>query len=106
MYSAYNTLGAILKDYAKIDKELIKHISEISRIKLSESEMEEYAKELSDVLGAFKILGDIETPDEPAYHPIETMDRLREDIVKKTDWDPLSNAKSKEGKYFKGPKIV
>ncbi len=95
-----------MEDYVKIDKELIKHICEVARINLSESEIETYVNELSEVLGAFKILEEVDAPEQPAYHPIETTDRLREDEVKKTLWDPLSNAKATEGRYFKGPKIV
>lgn len=90
----------------KIDRATMDHISMLAKLNLSEAEKVRYAKELSDVLEAFKVLDGIDAKDEPSFHPIEIKDRMREDEVKQTKWDPLGNAKAVDGKYFKGPKIV
>jgi aspartyl-tRNA(Asn)/glutamyl-tRNA(Gln) amidotransferase subunit C len=100
-------VGAILDKASKIDRATMEHICALAKLNLTEKEMDSYAKELSDVLEAFKVLDGIDTKsDEPAFHPIEIKDRLRDDEVKTTKWDPLGNAKATEGRYFKGPKIV
>lgn len=99
-------MGAILDKSGKIDKATMEHICSIAKLNLTEAEMDKYAKELSDVLEAFKVLDTIDAKDEPAFHPIEIKDRLRDDVVKPTKWNPLGNAKSTEKEYFTGPKIV
>ena len=84
----------------------MEHICLLAKLNLTDSEKESYARELSDVLEAFKVLDGIDAKDEPAFHPIEIRDRLREDKVKLTKWNPLGNAKSVDKKYITGPKIV
>ena len=91
---------------SKIDRKMMEHICLLAKLNLTESEMASYAKELSDVLEAFKVLDSIDANDGPAFHPIEIKDRLREDEVKPTKWDPLGNVKATENRYIKGPKIV
>ena len=91
---------------SKIDRAMMDHICLLAKLNLTDTEKNSYAKELSDVLEAFKVLDGIDAKDEPAFHPIEIKDRLREDEVKPTKWDPLGNVKASENKYIKGPKIV
>lgn len=91
---------------SKIDRKTMEHICMLAKLNLSEAEKESYARELSEVLEAFKVLDSIDAKDEPAFHPIEIRDRLRDDVVKKTKWNPLGNARSVDKKYFTGPKIV
>jgi aspartyl-tRNA(Asn)/glutamyl-tRNA(Gln) amidotransferase subunit C len=93
-------------DYWKIDKKLIERIEHVARIKLTDREKEMYAKQLSDVLAAFKQIDGIETSDSPAFHPITVENVWREDKANPTEWDPLGNSKHKEQGYFKGPRIV
>lgn len=90
----------------KIDRATMEHICLLAKLNLTEAEKDSYAKELSDVLEAFKVLDGIDARDEPAFHPIEIKDRLREDEVRPTKWDPLGNAKATEKGYFRGPKII
>ena len=85
----------------------MEHICLLAKLNLTETEMDGYARELSDVLEAFKVLDGIDVKDDqPAFHPIEIKDRLREDEVKPTSWAPLGNAKATDKGYFRGPKII
>jgi aspartyl-tRNA(Asn)/glutamyl-tRNA(Gln) amidotransferase subunit C len=94
-------------DYWKIDKELVKRVTRNSRLKLSEEEIEKFTKQLSDILSAFKKIDKVDTTNvKPSFHPQEIKNVFREDIAKEWKWDPLANTKHKEGKYFKGPKVV
>lgn len=94
-------------DYWKIDKELVKRVADNARLKLTEEEVEKFTKQLEDILSTFKEIDEVDTKNvEPSFHPQEIKNVLREDEVKKFDWNPLENTKHKEGKYFKGPRIV
>lgn len=76
-------------------------------MKLSENETEIFTRQLKDVLEAFKSLDEVNTEKvKPSFHPQEISDVYREDEAEKFDWEPLSNTKHKEKKYFKGPRIV
>lgn len=96
-----------MTDYWKIDKELVKRVSDNARLKLTEEETEKFTKQMSDILGAFRSLDEVDTKDvKPSFHPQEISDVYREDKAEKFDWRPLANTKNKEKKYFKGPRIV
>lgn len=91
----------------KVDKKLVEHVADISRLKLSEQETEKFTQQLKDVLEAFKSLDEVDTDKvKPSFHPQEISDVYREDKAEKFDWDPLKNTKHKEKKYFKGPRII
>lgn len=96
-----------MPDYWKIDKELVKKVADNARLKLSEQEIEKFTKQLEDILQAFKEIDKVNTANvKPSFHPQEIKNIFREDKVKEWKWNPLSNTKHKEGKNFKGPKIV
>ena len=96
-----------MEKYGKIDKRVIEHICEIAKLTLDEDEKEMYAKELNSVLEAFKQMEEVDVSGiEPSFHPYKVENVWREDVVKKTDWDPLYNTKHKEKGLFKGPSIV
>ena len=92
---------------AEVTKETIKHVAKIARLQLTEDEIERFTVQLKDVLDSFKKIDAVDTKDvKPSFHPQEIKNVFREDKVKKWKWDPLENTKHKEGKHFKGPKIV
>ncbi len=95
-----------MADYWKIDKKLIDRICAVARLTLTEKEKEMYVKQLQDVLEAFKQIDGIESKESPAFHSVSVENVWRDDVAKKTDWEPLGNAKQKENGYFKGPRIV
>jgi aspartyl-tRNA(Asn)/glutamyl-tRNA(Gln) amidotransferase subunit C len=96
-----------VSDYWKIDKELMERVASNARLKLTDEEMEKFLKQLGDVLSAFKKIDEVDTKDvKPSFHPQEIKNVLREDVAVEWKWSPLENTKHKEGKHFKGPKIV
>lgn len=95
-----------MPDYSKIDRKLIDHICQIARLQLTDKEKDAYIRELGDVLSAFKVMEELKADDEPAFHPVKVENVWRDDEVRPTKWEPLGNAKHKEGRFFKGPKIV
>ncbi|HIQ49602.1 MAG TPA: Asp-tRNA(Asn)/Glu-tRNA(Gln) amidotransferase subunit GatC [Nanoarchaeota archaeon] len=92
-----------------INKEIVKKVSEIARLKLSDEEIEKFAKELEEIEKAFSKMQEVNTENvEPAFHPIEIKNVWREDIPKPSfsQEEALSNTEHKENGYFKGPKII
>jgi len=91
----------------KIDKKLIENLSKIARVRLTEQEKEKFLKQMSRILDAFNDIDSADTEGvQPSFHPQELKNVWREDEVVPFEWNPLSNAKNKEGRYFKGPKII
>lgn len=94
-------------DYWKIDKELVKRVADNARLKLTDKEIENFTKQLSDILSTFRKLDEVDTKNVKAsFHPQEMKNVLRDDKPEEWKWQPLANTKHKEEKYFKGPKIV
>lgn len=93
--------------YWKIDKKLVERISKVSRIELTDKEIDKFSKELESILDAFREMDKVDTSNvEPSFHPQELKNDWREDKVDPYEWDPLDNTEHKEDGYFKGPRIV
>ena len=96
-----------MADYQKIDRELLEHIAEVSRLKLTDEELERFTEQLKVIIDAFREIDEVDTEGvEPSFHPSELKDVLREDEAKPWGWDPLGNSGHKERKQFKGPRIT
>ncbi|MFH1511693.1 MAG: Asp-tRNA(Asn)/Glu-tRNA(Gln) amidotransferase subunit GatC [Candidatus Woesearchaeota archaeon] len=93
----------------KIDKETIRHVAEVARLKLTEQEIDEFLPQLDGVLFAFSKLDEIDVNGvEPSYQPVELKNAMRED--KPTDClsqeEALKNSPATKDGYFKGPRAV
>ena len=96
-----------MPDYWKIDKSLVKRVADNARLKLNDEELENFTNQLSEILKTFRKLDEVDTKNvKPSFHPIEMKNVIRDDKAEGWKWDPLANAKHKEERYFKGPKIV
>ena len=96
-----------MADYQKIDRELLEHIAEVSRLKLTDEELERFTGQLRVILEAFREIDEVDTEGvEPSFHPSELRDVLREDEARPCVWDPLGNMVHREGRQFKGPRIT
>lgn len=93
----------------KINKELIEHVAEVARLKLTDKEIEKFSKELKEIIEAFSTIDKIDTKGiEPSLQPIELRNMLREDKKEEclSQEDVLSLSDYKKDGYFKGPKAV
>lgn len=98
-----------MTEYWKIDKDLVEHITLISRIKLTEEETELYTSQLNEIINSFKMLDELAErikDENAAFHAVTFKNIWREDTPKKIEWNPLSNSKESEDGYIKGPKIM
>lgn len=90
----------------KVEK--VEQVAENARITLEEDEAEQFAEEFEDILEIFNKLDEIDTEDvEPAFHPIDTDSKTREDVEEETldKEEVFQNTENKEDGYFKGPNV-
>ncbi len=89
-------------------KEEVERVSSLASIQLSKEEKEGLEEDMENILDWFSRLDEIETEDlEPAFHPIELKNEMREDEVEETlDEDEVfQNTENEEEGFFKGPSI-
>ena len=92
-----------------IDRKTVEHVAKISRINLTDKEIEKFSKEISDVLNSFSLLKEVDTRGvKPSFQPTEIKNITREDIPEEclSQDEALSNTEQKEDKFFKGPRSV
>lgn len=92
-----------------ISREVISRMARLARLDLDASEMADYENDLETILSHFEKINTFDTSDdEPAYHPHDYENKLREDISVPArpaqDWLTLAK-KTKDGSYMV-PKTV
>ena len=93
----------------KINKELIEHVAEVARLKLTDKEIKKFSKELKEIIETFSKLDEVETEGiETSLQAVELKNMLREDKKEKsfTQEEALSLTDHKKDGYFKGPKAI
>jgi aspartyl-tRNA(Asn)/glutamyl-tRNA(Gln) amidotransferase subunit C len=89
-----------------VDAEEVEKVAENARIEIDEEEAEEFADDFEEILDMFETLDEIDTEDvEPAFHPVETESKSREDEEEETleKEEVFRNTGNEEEGYFKGP---
>lgn len=93
----------------KLSHEEVQHIARLARLGLSEVEVEKFSIQLSDILGNFEILKQVDTDKvQPATHSVPLQDVFREDRIAESlpQSKILSNAPSQEEDCFKVQAIL
>lgn len=93
----------------KLDRELIRKIASVARLKLTESEIKRFLPELKEVLKAFSKIDKVDTEKtKPSFHPVELKNAVRDDKKGKclSQEEALANTEHKKDGYFKGPRAV
>lgn len=93
----------------EINKELIEHVAEVARLKLTDKEIEKFPKELKDIIDVFSKIDKVDTRNgEASLQPVELKNMLREDVEEKTftQEEAVSLSEHKKDGYFKGPRAV
>jgi aspartyl-tRNA(Asn)/glutamyl-tRNA(Gln) amidotransferase subunit C len=93
----------------RVSSEQVRHIAKISRIAMSDEEIERLVPELNNILGWVEQLGEVNTDGvEPLTAVIDQKLRLRDDAI--TDGDCrdaiLANAPDAEHGFFAVPKVI
>ena len=94
---------------AGITKELIEHVAEVARLRLTDKEIEKFSKELKEIIDVFSKIDKVDTKNiETSLQPVELKNMLRDDKKEKTfsQEEALSLSVHKKDGYFKGPRAV
>lgn len=93
----------------RVDKELIKYVAELARLKLTEKEIDKFLPQLKESLEYFSKLSKVKTDNvKPSFQPVEIKNVLREDKEERclSQEEALSLTDHKKDGYFKGPRAV
>lgn len=93
----------------KIDIKVIEKLSALSKLKFSEKETELISEDLSKMLDFINKLKEVNTDGvEPLIHINEEINNWREDQLDEmlSQTEALENSPSKDGTYFKIPKVL
>ena len=92
----------------KLSLEAVKKVSQLARLKLTETELTSIQNQLSAVLENFEQISQVETSGvRPLVTPTEITQSLRPDVAESFDSEKiLANAPEKAGRLFKVPPVV
>lgn len=93
----------------KIDTNQVKKVAKLSRLDLTESEIEEFTGQLGAILGYVEKMNELDTKDvEPLAHCLPVSNVFRDDSVKESlgTEKALANAPKKDEMFFIVPKIL
>ena len=92
-----------------LDLQVVRKVAELSRLELTDAEIQSFAGQLAAVLENFEQLQTVDTKGiEPLVTPTDLSVRLRDDVAVKTE-NPeafLANAPARSGNLFKVPPVV
>ena len=90
-----------------MNKETIKHVAKLARIKLTDKEAEEFSKDFEKILEFFGKIDRFKTPQKFEYKFIVTKTVRNDKVRKEKDYeDVLKNAPAVEKNYIKTWRIV
>ncbi len=87
----------------------IAYISSLSKLKIEDVEMDNYTRQISDILKMIQQLEKVDTDDiEPMAHPLNMKQRLRVDVITEGNHRDLyqNNAVEFEEGFYKVPKVI
>jgi len=86
-----------------VDPEEVRHVADLARVDLDESELDLFAEQFADILAAFETLDEVpEMEREPELTNVMRPDELREGL---SQAEALRNAPETEDGQFKGPRV-
>ena len=93
----------------EVSKEEVLHIAKLADLNIQEKEIEEYRKNLQDILNFANVINNVNTENiSESIGSTNNINAFREDIVKKFGNEEilLENAPEKDKNMFKIPKVI
>ncbi len=93
----------------KIDQAQVRKVARLSRLDLTDAEVEEFTGQLSAILDYVAKMNELDTTDvEPLAHCLPISNVFRTDCIKESlgTEKTLANAPQRDGEFFKVPKIL
>lgn len=92
-----------------LEKSDITKIAHLARLEIAEDDVEDYARNLSDILGFVEQMNDVDTSQvKPMAHPLDATQRLRQDAVTESNQREKFQAiapQTEDGLYLV-PKVI
>ena len=88
----------------KLSREEVLHIALLARLGLTETDVERFSEQLSNILENFKVLEQVDTSGVPPTAQSITLQNVMKDDEASTSLSPaeiLANAPQKEGDFFR-----
>ena len=92
-----------------IDEDLVRHIGKLSRIELTDEQVQTFGRQLASILEYFDKLQQLDTEGvEPMAHAVELHNVLADDVPAAglTGEQALANAPQSDGGFFLVPKVI
>ncbi|WP_433892890.1 Asp-tRNA(Asn)/Glu-tRNA(Gln) amidotransferase subunit GatC [Streptomyces sp. CA-111067] len=92
-----------------ITREEVAHLGRLARLDLSGDELDHFAEQLDDIIGAVARVSEVAGEDvPPTSHPLPLTNVMRQDVVRPslTPQQALSGAPAQEQQRFKVPQIL
>ena len=92
-----------------IDAETVRHIGKLSRIELTDEQVETFSRQLAAILEYFDKLQQLDTGNvEPMAHAVELRNVLADDELAQglSPEEALANAPARDGDFFRVPKVI
>jgi len=93
----------------KIDEAQVRKVAKLSRLDLTDAEVDEFTDQLSAILDYVEKMNELDTDGiEPLAHCLPVSNIFREDCVRESlgTEKTLANAPQRDGDFFKVPKIL
>jgi aspartyl-tRNA(Asn)/glutamyl-tRNA(Gln) amidotransferase subunit C len=93
----------------KIDQPQVRKVAKLSRLELTEAEVEEFTGQLSAILDYVEKMNELDTTNvEPLAHCLPVSNVFRQDRAKESlgTEKTLANAPQRDEEFFKVPKIL
>ena len=87
----------------------VEYIADLARLKFSKEELENFTKQLNQILEYMDKLNELDTSNvEPLSHPVEGTNVFRDDKVEESisREEALKNAPDSDDVFFKVPKVI
>jgi aspartyl-tRNA(Asn)/glutamyl-tRNA(Gln) amidotransferase subunit C len=89
-----------------ISKDEIRHLGWLSRLELTESELDRYAAQIDEIVTYFDKLDTISLNGSEPARSIKKVSELRNDKIHMFEGNPLKFSKNRKDGFVKGPRIV
>lgn len=93
----------------ELSREDVRKVADLSRLKLTDGELDGLANDLRAIIGYVQVLNEVETTGiAPLVHAVELSNVFRSDELRQSlsRPDALSNAPKTDGDYFLVPAII
>ncbi len=89
-----------------ISKDEIKHLGWLSRLELTDQDLDRFAPQIDEIIRYFDKLDTLPFIASESIGPIKNVSQLRKDNIHMFEGDPLEFSKNRKDGFIKGPKMV